>query len=176
MEKTLIQDILSGLLYASAGFGAITYGLFLRTRRNLQKFEDTYGLTTSLAPFNPREMLVRKLRGIEALRGLAIVVMLIGFLFWPVLFIGVLLFFFQTNAWKSTQRDIFLLDRDQPEYKLAQQKKFDALDEQKRAKQKTFVSLGNKWQRVFAITMAVALVFAICLLFILMSDWTSTVK
>ncbi len=176
MEKTLVQDILTWLLYTSAGFGAITYGLFLRTRRNLQKFDDTHGLTSSPAIINPREMLTRKQRGIEALRGLAIVVMLIGFLFWPVLFIGILLFFFQTNAWKSNQQDIFLLDRDHPEYKLAQQKKLDALGEPERAERNNFESKGNMWQRVFAITMAVALVFALGLLFLLMSGWTSTVK
>lgn len=173
-SRSLIQHILTWLLYASAGFGALAYGLFLRTRRSLRTFEESHGLVSDAGAFNPRDLLLRKLHGIEALRGLAIVGMLIGFLFWPVLFLGVLLFFFQTNAWKSTQRDLVVLDRDHPEYKLAQQKQVDALGETEKAARKNLESRGSMWQRVFAITMAVALVFAICLLILLMTSWNST--
>lgn len=172
--RSLIQHVLTGVLYASAGFGALAYGLFLRTRRGLQAFEESHGLVSNTGVFNPRDLLLQKLHGIEALRGLAIVLMLVGFLFWPLLILGVLLFFFQTNAWKSTQHNLFTLDRDQPEYKLARQKLEDALGQIEKAARKNFESRGSMWQRTFAITMAVALVFAIGLLILFMTSWTST--
>ena len=89
--------------------------------------------------------------------------------------VGVLLFFFQTNAWKSTQHALFALARDHPEYKLAQQKSNDALEQTIRAQQHYLEQRGKLWQRIFAITMGVAMVFAICLLFLNMSSWASTV-
>ena len=162
------------VLYASAGFGALAYALFLRTRRSLRTFEESHGLVSDAATFNPRDLLLRKLHGIEALRGLAIVVMLVGFLFWPLLILGVLLFFFQTNAWKSTQQNLFTLERDQPEHKLARQKLEDALGETDKAARKNLENRGSMWQRIFAITMVVALVFAISLLILLMTSWAST--
>ncbi|MDP2789581.1 MAG: hypothetical protein Q8O51_00430 [bacterium] len=175
--KSIVQDALTWVLYASAGFGAFAYALFLRTKRALRTFEEAHGLVGSNpANFNPRDVFLRKLHGIEALRGLAIVVMLIGFLFWPVLFIGVLLFFFQTNAWKSTQRDLFVLDRDQPEYKQARQKQTDALDEPAKALRQSLERRGSMWQRVFAITMGIALLFAVALLVLLMTGSSTSVK
>lgn len=172
--RSLTERILTWVLYASAGCGALAYGLFLRTKRNLRTFEAVQGLVGAAAAFNPRDVLLRKLHGVEALRGLAIVVMLIGFLYWPVLFIGVLLFFFQTNAWKNTQRDLFILDRDHPEHKLAQQKLVDALGEAAKAQRRLLEDRSRLWQRVFAITMGIALIVACGLLFVSV-DWFSPV-
>jgi len=172
--RSLMKHILTWALYASAGFGALAYALFLRTRRDLKTFQELHGLAASTATLNPREALERKLQGIEALRGLAIVTMLIGFLYWPVLFIGVLLFFFQTNAWKSTQRDLFAMDRDHPEYKQAHQQRIDALGEAERRGRTRLERRGAQWQRVFAITMGIALLVACGLLFVSV-DWFSPV-
>lgn len=170
--KTLAQDWLTWVLYASAGFGALAYGIFLRTKRSLRTFEERHGLL-SRGALNPREVLLQKQHGIEALRGLAIVVMLVGFLFWPLLILGVMLFFFQTNAWKSTQRDLFLLDRDHPEHMLAQRKLADALGEGDRARRQQLEERGSTWQRVFAITMGIALIVA-CGLLAISVNWFST--
>ncbi|MEK7639704.1 MAG: hypothetical protein AAB424_00975 [Patescibacteria group bacterium] len=173
--RSLIKHILTWVLYASAGLGALAYGLFLQTRRRLQTFKEKQGMIPHAVALNPLDVLEQKLYGVESLRGLAIVVMLVGFLFWPLLFLGVLLFFFQTNAWKSTQHALFALARDHPEYKLAQQKSNDALEDTIRVEQHYLEQRGKLWQRVFAITMAVALVIAICLLFITV-NWFSAVS
>ncbi len=165
-QQASIASLLTWLLYAAAGFGALSYGFFLQTKRNLRAFEVKHGLLETAGTFNPRDTLLRKLHGIESLRGLAIVVMLIGFLYWPVLFIGVLLFFFQTNAWKSTQRDLFALDRDHPEYKQAHQNSLRALGEQAQQRHQTLEQRGGMWQRLFAITMTCALLVACGLLVI----------
>lgn len=171
--RSLTKDALTWLLYASAGFGALAYGLFLRVKHSLRRLEETYGLASSAAAFNPRDVLLRKLHGVEALRGLAIVVMLIGFLYWPVLFIGVLLFFFQSNAWKSTQRDLLALDRNTPEYKQAYQQRIDALGEGDRSRRQQLEERGRTWQRVFAITMLLALIVA-CGLLAISVNWFAT--
>lgn len=172
VTRNFIEHILTWVLYASAGFGALAYALFLRTRRDLRTFKEMHGLF-SAATLNPRDVLEQKLHGVEALRGLAIVIMLVGFLFWPLLILGVLLFFFQTNAWKSTQRDLFVLDRYHPEYKQVYQQRIDALGEGDRARRQQLEDRGRAWQRVFAITMGIALIVA-CGLLAISVNWFST--
>jgi hypothetical protein len=174
--QSLIKHILTWILYASAGFGALAYALFLRTRRDLRTFKETNGLIARAPSLNPRDVLEQKLHGVEALRGLAIVVMLVGFLVWPLLFLGVLLFFFQTNAWKSAQRDLVALDRDHPEYAQAQQKLTDALGATEKVERQELERRGSKWQRTFAITMGIALLFAACLLVLLMTSAPTVVS
>ncbi len=167
--RSSIEHILQWLLYASAGFGALAYALFLRTGRDARTFSETHGLLDA-TQLNPRDVLEQKLRGVEALRGLAIVVMLIGFLFWPLLILGVLLFFFQTNAWKSTQSNLVALDRDQPEYQQAQRLRLGTLSAAARSEHQRLESNGSRWQRVFAVTMAIALVLAVFLLVLYMTN------
>lgn len=167
LRKSLLH-ILTWLLYAAAGFGALSYGFFLRTKRSLRTFEEMHGLLSSMT-LNPRDVLLQKQHGIEALRGLAIVIMLVGFLFWPLLILGVFLFFFQTNAWKSTQRDLFSLDRDHPEHKSAQLQHLAALGAEERTERQRLERRGSMWQRVFAITMGLALIIACSLLTISVS-------
>jgi hypothetical protein len=172
--RELTKHILTWLLYASAGFGAVAYALFLRARQALWVLEEAHGLAAGPSASTPREVLVRKLQRVEALRGLAIVVMLVGFLFWPLLILGVLLFFFQTNAWKATQQSLFTLDRDHPEYQRAYQACLDALDVATRTQHGHVEHRSRTWQRVFAVTMAIALLFALGLLTLLLATSASS--